>query len=285
MLDKTSKKSNCILDKISLDAFLRLTHLGWNTTNQANTMNPFKRHGIEHLSPSACNLFIGSPAMFVMERLMKRKMPVGAAAHRGTAVEEGVVKGLQGVPESDAIKAAKDTFSALTALSGDPRRDKERDGIPDMVVQGLRELRPYGPPSSTQGKIEWQVEGLAVPMIGFYDVAWEEHGILLDIKTTHALPSKIKINHARQVALYAACLGDNIDARLCYITPKKSATYRLENVREHVQALEKIALTIQRFVSISADPAELASLVAPDIDSFYFADPLARQAAFEIWGL
>jgi hypothetical protein len=248
-------------------------------------MNPFERHGIEHLSPSACNLFIGSPAMFVMERLMKRKMPVGAAAHRGTAVEEGVVKGLQGVPESDAIKAAKDTFSALTALSGDPRRDKERDGIPDMVVQGLRELSPYGPPSSTQGKIEWKVEGLAVPMIGFYDVAWEDHGILLDIKTTHALPSKIKINHARQVALYAACLGDNIDARLCYITPKKSATYRLENVREHVQALEKIALTIQRFVSISADPAELASLVAPDIDSFYFADPLARQAAFEIWGL
>jgi hypothetical protein len=248
-------------------------------------MNPFERHGIEHLSPSACNLFIGSPAMYVMERIMKKKTPVGAAAHRGNAVEEGVVKGLQGAPLSDAIKAAKDTFSMLTALSGDPRRDKERDSIADMVTQGVNELKSYGPPSSTQGKIEWKVEGLAVPIIGFYDVAWEDHGILLDIKTTHALPSKIKINHARQVALYAACLGDNIDARLCYITPKKSATYQLENVREHVQALEKIALTIQRFLSISEDPAELAALVVPDTDSFYFADPLARQAAFEIWGL
>jgi hypothetical protein len=23
----------------------------------------------------------------------------------------------------------------------------------------------------------------------------------------------------------------------------------------------------------------------PDIDSFYFSDPMARQAAFEVWGL
>jgi hypothetical protein len=31
---------------------------------------------------------------------------------------------------------------------------------------GLAELRPYGRPSATQGKIEWQVEGLQVPLIG-----------------------------------------------------------------------------------------------------------------------
>lgn len=252
----------------------------------SESTNPFEAFGIEHLSPSACNTFIGSPASFVLERLMGKRSPVGAAAHRGTSVEEGVVQALlNDLSDDEAVKIAKSSFSRLTALSGDPRRDKEAEAVPDMVRQALRELRPYGKPSSTQGKILWEVKGLAVPMIGFYDVAWEEHGILLDLKTTHALPSKIKVNHARQVALYAACLGDNIDARLTYITPKKVATYTLENVRDHVQALERIALTIQRFLSLSDDPKVLASYVVPDTDSFYFSDPLARQAAYEVWGL
>jgi len=29
----------------------------------------------------------------------------------------------------------------------------------------------------------------------------------------------------------------------------------------------------------------LASLVVPDVDTFYFSDPITRQMAFEIWGL
>ena len=154
-----------------------------------------------------------------------------------------------------------------------------------MVEQGLSELWPYGKPSSTQGKIEYHVEGLAVPLIGFFDLEWENHGVLVDLKTTHALPSKISTNHARQVALYVAARGDNLDARITYVTSKKVATYQLENKREHVKALERVALTIQRFLSQSDDPKELAQLVVPDVDSFYFNDPATRQAAFEIWGM
>jgi hypothetical protein len=248
--------------------------------------NVFERFEIEHLSPSACNLFVASPAMYVMERLLKMKAPVGAAAHRGNAVEAGVAKGLaEGASVSECTQEARTVFSGLSALSGDPRKEKESNALGDMVMTGLKELRPYGPPTSMQGKIEWNVEGLAVPVIGFYDFEWANHGILVDLKTTHKLPSKISTNHARQVALYCACRGDNLDTRVAYVTPTKSATYRLENVREHVRALEKICLTIQKFLSISEDPYELASLVIPDVDSFYFADPLARQNAFKVWGI
>jgi hypothetical protein len=38
-------------------------------------------------------------------------------------------------------------------------------------------------------------------------------------------------------------------------------------------------------LSITKDPGELASLVVPDVDSFYFADPLTRKAAFDVWGV
>ena len=231
-------------------------------------------------------MFTNSIAMFVLEKCMKKRSQVGAAAYRGTAVEAGIVEGLMnGADDETCAAIARAEFEKLTALSGDSRREKEAGAIGDMVKMGLAELRPYGKPTSTQGKIEYRIEGLMVPMIGFYDLEWANHGILTDIKTTHALPSKISTSHARQVALYVAARGNNLDARLTYVTSKKSATYHLENVAQHVLALEKIALTIQRFLSISDDPAELASLVVPEVDSFYFADPMARKAAFDVWGL
>lgn len=249
--------------------------------------NPFEKHGITHLSPSTCNTFAASPAAFVLQKCLKKNNVVGAAAHRGTAVEEGVAHGLMnpGASLADCTKIALEKFNTLCAFLTGDKVDKERNGIAGMVEMGLAELRPYGIPSSTQGLISHQFDGLAVPMIGYYDFEWEQHGRLTDLKTSHALTSKIKINHARQVALYRAARGDNLQAMITYITPKKRATYALENAREHVAALGKIGMAIQKFLSLSDDPMELASFVIPDVESFYFDDPATRQAVFEVWGI
>jgi hypothetical protein len=248
-------------------------------------MNPFTTHGIDHLSASAINQFAASPAIFVLERVLKRKTPVGAAAHRGSAVEDGIVHGLTTGADDDAcVTYAMASFDRRAALSGDLRRDTERKAVGDMVKTGLAELRSYGEPTSIQGKIEHSFPDVMVPLIGFYDTEWAQHGILIDIKSTHRIPSEISTSHARQVALYQTARSDNADARLSYISPKRAATYQLENFRRHLAAMERIALTIQRFLSISADPQELVAIVAPDTDSYYLADPSARQAAFDVWG-
>jgi len=247
--------------------------------------NNFEKFGIEHLSPSSCNLFTASPAAFVMQKVLGKRSSVGAAAHRGTAVEAGIAFALSTNGDvNGAIETTKREFNRLVSLSTDPRQEKEAAALADMVIIGYKELAGYGKPSSMQGKIEYKVDGLAVPMIGFYDFEWEHHGCLTDLKTTHALPSKISTNHARQVALYVAARGDNLSARVTYVTSKKSATYELENKKEHVEALGRIALTIQRFLGITDDPYELASLVVPDVDSFYFGDATSRQQVFDIWG-
>ena len=249
-------------------------------------MNAFTRHGLEHLSPSACNLFIGSPAMFVLEKLLKKRQPVGAAAHRGTAVETGVMLGLvEGASLEECCAKAMSQFDNLCAFLPENKCEKERAAIPGMIEQGLKELVPYGPPTDTQGKIEYRFDGLAVPFIGYFDAEWGQHGILTDLKTLHALPSAIKTNHARQVALYAAARGGNIDPRVTYITSKKVATYGLEDVQGHLRSLFLIGMTIQRFLERSDDPMELASLVIPDVDSFYFNDPVVRHEVFKIWGV
>jgi hypothetical protein len=240
---------------------------------------------IERHSPSSLNLFAASPAMYVLERVMGKRQPVGAPAHRGTAVEAGVTLGLMDPdkPVADCVKLAQTRFDTLMALSGDPRRDEYGKTIPAMVETALEELRPYGVPSRTQGFVEWRPEGVRLPIVGYFDFAWDEHGIIVDLKTTGALPSAIKTGHARQVALYAE--SDNYDARLTYVTPKKRATYRLENIRAHREALLRIAQTVERFLSLSDDPKVLAGLVVPDLESFYWADPSARALAYQTWGI
>jgi hypothetical protein len=250
-------------------------------------MSPFEKYDIPHLSPSSCNTFTASPAAFILQKCLKKTNPVGPAAHRGTASESGIAYGLQNPTASvdECIAVAREEFNKLTAIMFDNNVDKERNALGDFVRMGLEELRSYGPPSSLQGHITHEVEGLAVPLIGYYDFEWEHKGVLIDLKTAHQLPSKIKMPHARQVSLYKAARGDNLSARITYTTPKKVATYELENHREHLKALETIALTIQRFLSLSDDPLELASYVVPDVDSFYFNDAATRQTVFEIWGV
>ena len=74
-------------------------------------MNPFAVHHIEHLSISQLNLWAAAPAVWVMERLLGRKTPVGAAAHRGTAVEAALL------PRSRAWLNHHQSFHTFTKLA------------------------------------------------------------------------------------------------------------------------------------------------------------------------
>jgi len=234
-------------------------------------------------SPSKLNLYAAQPAMWWLENIKGVKQPVGAVAHRGVAVEDGVVHGLKGNSDGDSIRVAQAKYEQLTVLSGDPRRDKYRADIPDMVAMALDELRPLGTPSATQGFITWSPPELKLPVVGYFDFMWEDKGLIIDLKTTDRMPSEIKVGHARQVSFYAS--SDNVEGRLCYTTPKKVQTLQLENVRAHRQALLNIAKRVEAFMALSEDPDFGKTIFAPDLDSFYWTNPAARQLAFEQWGI
>lgn len=245
-----------------------------------------ERHGLKHLSASTLNLFQNAPGLFILEKLMGRRQPVGCAAHRGNAAEAGIIAGLQNLeaPVEECQALAVKEFDRLTALSGDPNREKERKAVPLIVAQGLAELRPYGTPSHYQQEVLWEHPELPLPMRGFIDLRWEDQGILTDVKTTMRVPSEISESHARQIAGYGFAISDNIDLRITYISDKKAVTYQLENAKAHLAAIIKVAGALEKFLSISDDPRELAQYVAVDFSSFYWNDPAARQAGFEVWG-
>lgn len=247
--------------------------------------NAFERHGITHLSASSLNLYAAQPALWVMQRLLKKSGPVGAAAHRGTASETGIVHGLvnQTATAAECQEAALRQYDSLTALSGDPKRIKEREAVPGIVATALPELRAYGVPDEVQKRIDVMLPEVPVPFLGFADLGWSSHGITLDVKTTLRLPSAISTPHARQVALYL--YGTNREGRIAYCTPGKIAVYRLENADTHLAHVVNIAKRLERFLSVSDDAEELAAMLVPDTDSFYVNDPVTRALVVETFGL
>lgn len=248
--------------------------------------NPFEAHGIAHLSPSSIHAFMEAPALWVIERLLKKPTPPGASMPRGNAAEDGIVAGLEN-PSKDVeecVELAMAKYRALTALLTDPNIDDEGKMIPPMVRSGIATLRPYGVPSHTQGRVEKSFDGLTVPVMGYFDLLWEQHGRLIDIKTTSKMPSQIKTAHAEQTAFYTSCISENIQTGVAYFTKLKSQVYTLENVRAHTNAIHRRALSIQKFLSQSTDPYELAQMVTPNYDHFYWRSPVAKRNGFEVYG-
>ena len=245
-------------------------------------MSGLKQHKIEHVSASSLNLFAAEPALWVMERLLKMRSPVGPAAHVGTAVEAGVEWALLNHAERyDALPRALERYDEL-AQDADQKLK-----IAGMLEQALRQLEPYGrpdvPDDGRQHRVEIALDGVPVPCVGYTDFVFHSHGIIVDLKTSSTLPSAIKVSHARQGAVYARAFG-NYAMRFCYVTAKKSAVYVLENPADHLAALANIARRLDRFLAVSADPAELAAIVCPDYDSFYWSAPEARANGLKTFG-
>lgn len=253
-------------------------------------MNAFVKHGIDHLSASSVNLFIAQPALWCASYLMKKRTPVGPAAHRGTAIECGVEAGLfsPDMPVEECQKIALEKFHSLTRLSSDPRVEKERGSIAPSVEVALAELRQYGVPAAPDGnerqhKMVIDLAGVAVPVWGYLDFYWEQHGIIGDLKTVGRIPSQISDAHARQGSLYTRH-GSNLQVRMAYVSAKSIAVYVIEDSATHLASFVRAAQAIERLLSLSDDPEYLTRCFAPDLSSFYWGDQSARRIANEVWG-
>ena len=254
----------------------------------------FARHGIEHLSASSLNLWAAEPAVWAMERLLGHRSPPSALMARGKAVEHGVHVGLLDPARSvdECTAQAVEAFNREMALNPDDRRDGERALIPGYVEHGLLELRQYGVPSAYQDRVELRLDDVPVPVIGFIDWRFDEHGLIVDLKTSERLPSAISLSHARQGAIYARANG-NYGMRFAYVKPtagKKDGravvVYELERaeIDRQIAALREIALRLDRFLNLSSDARELCGLIVPDYERFHWSNPTTRARGAEIYG-
>jgi len=254
----------------------------------------FSRHGIAHLSASSLNLWATEPAVWAMERLLGHRSPASALMARGRAVEDGIHAGLldPSLPVETCVARAVSTFDREMALTPDAKRESERAAIPGYVEHGLGELRQYGVPTAYQERIEIRLDDVPVPVIGFIDWRFDQHGIVVDLKTGERLPSAIPLSHTRQGAVYAKAHG-NYSMRFAYVKPsagKKDGravvVFELDRaeVERQLAALRQIALRLERFLALSVDPRELCGLLVPDYERFHWSNPVTRAHGAAVYG-
>ena len=243
--------------------------------------NPFKAHGINYLSPSSINTYINDTSLWVARYLFKIKSSSGASAVRGIATEFVLAdKYEKGVFDYNLLDVK---FMSLCAESGidlgDVKTAKEKKLLKDFGTI-IDENFDYKNLEAYQEKVEVQIEDMPVPIMGYIDFRFK--GKIVDLKTSTRMPTRPTEAQKRQMALYSMAYPDS-SVDLFFATPKEYKRFTLKNLTLYKKQLRKVALSIQKFLSISDDKHELASLMYPNLDSWLWSG--MKEEANKIWSV
>ena len=242
----------------------------------------FARHGIKHLSASSLNLWKNEPALWALRYLHGIKDEAGPAAWRGTAVEAGLDAVLfSGADEQTAAKIALDNFDLNVGGVIDDDTEAERANIAKILQQATEAVKIYGKPISRQEKIEFWLEGIDFPVIGFTDYRFPD--FILDLKTTLRMPSEPRPDHIVQMAVYSG--ARDLPAFLLYVTPKKFQPYQVteEQVKEGLWVLRRSALALKNVLAFCQTKEQIAEMIVPRDMTNYLWNDTTRQAAANLW--
>jgi hypothetical protein len=251
-------------------------------------MNGFEKHGVDHLSASSLNLWTNAPDLWVMQYLHGLRTPFNSPAPwRGICVEDAVVETLMGGSEQDAIANALAKFDQKFML-GDEKTTKERDMIQPMVHLAVEELMEFGKPEFPDGengqeKISITAKGndWEIPVIGFLDLVYPQHGLVIDLKTAGRLPSSMSAEHRIQRAIYAKA-KNNMAVKFLYVTPKKAVMLEDGDVNETL-AMVKVQITRLEAFLRAVDKDTAKAIVPLNPNSFYWGG--AEELRKEFYGI
>ena len=242
--------------------------------------NPFEVHNIDYLSPSSMNTYISDVPMWVARYLFGVKSGSGAGAVRGI-VQESVL--------ADKYKTGKFDFDSLEVKYIDTCIEFKLD-LEDVKIEKEKKLLKnfgkiiddnfdYTDLQDYQERVEVELEDMPIPVMGYIDFRFKDK--IVDLKTTTRMPSKPTEAQMRQMAFYSMAYPDN-SVDLFFATPKDYKKFTLDNLSVYKKQLKKVAFSIQKFLSVSNDRHELASLVYPNYDSWTWGYNL-KQEAKKIW--
>tara|TARA_R100000988_G_C4002562_1_gene170100 strand:+ start:322 stop:1068 length:747 start_codon:yes stop_codon:yes gene_type:complete len=242
------------------------------------TNNAFETHGITYLSPSFINSWVSTP-WAAIGKLAGLESSSGPAAYRGHSTEAGLELALKTGNLDAGIFKAQSKFDEF--VHGNPAGDKERSTLPAYVENAYTVYRGLGEPEEYQQKIVFQHEDLPIPFVGYIDFIYK--GQIRDLKTVarNMYSRGPSIAHCRQLAVYGFAYPEN-DLWLDYVTPREAVSHRVANKKAHQETVMKIIFGLEKFLSLSRDTQELASILTPDTDDWRFNNGIRNQAD-DIW--
>ncbi len=251
-------------------------------------LSGFEIHGLNHSSASQINQWSGAPCAWIANKLLGYRFPTSDAAIRGTVIENAVVNILaNGWAVEDAKAQALAEFNKECALNNADSVEKNRAAIEPIIDLLVAELAPLGVPEFNNGaqkKVELtcKAENFTLPIIGFIDLHYPQHKLVVDIKTTLRMPSEMSASHGLQCAIYQKFFGDHA-VKFLYATPKKAEWKEIDDPAPYLAEAKTILERQERFLRVSPDRNVLASIVPIVRDSFYWNG--AEGVRQEIYGL
>lgn len=237
-------------------------------------MNGWQLHNIQHMSPSSLNMWADCPGAWLAKYRFGHNFKFGVAPQIGVLVEKVVANALlERMMLEDAIKEAEGAFLKNNALN---TSEKDRERVSDigaMATLAYEELKQYGKPDfdgEEQHKIELvcKGDGWELPVIGYLDFKYPDHGLCIDLKTTLRIPSTMSDSHRRQEAVYKKALG-NFAVKFLYVSPKKASILENEDSGESLRQVKAILNRQEKFLRVG-DAETLKSFVPVNSASFYW---------------
>lgn len=244
--------------------------------------NGFDRHNIDHLSASSINLYSNAPDVWVVSYLFGKRTPMGPAPWRGICVEDAVVQILMGDSEAAAIDKALAKFDQRFVIGGE-KTTAERRRIEPMTQMAVAELAHLGQPEFAEDDEQMKIsitakgDGWSIPVIGFLDLVYPQHGLVIDLKTTGRIPNKMSAEHQLQRAIYAKAKG-NMAIKFLYVSEKK--TNMLEDGdADELLGLAKVQIARMEAFLRHCDKETALAIVPVQPSSFYWqgAEDLRKE--------
>ena len=242
----------------------------------------FTKHNIDHLSASSINLWSNAPDVWVMQYLHGKRTGMGPAPWRGICVEDAVVEILLGGKETEALDCAMEKFHSRFMIGSDETA-REAARIQPMVEIAVEELAQYGKPEFPEDERQEKIsitakgDGWSVPVIGFLDLVYPDHGLVIDLKTTGRIPSSMSAEHQLQRAIYAKAKG-NMAVKFLYVSEKKASLLEDGDVNT-LLAQSKVQIgRMEKFLR-TLDKEQAKEIVPINPSSFYWkgAEELRKE--------
>ena len=250
--------------------------------------NGFERHGLDHSSVSQINKWIEAPDAWIAHYLFGRRGSGSSAMWRGVFTEQAVVGALaHGQDIDDAVARAESDFDDKIMFDDDGRAARERVNIRPMTELAISKLEHLGKPDFPKGKDQHKIsmtckgDGWSLPFIGYLDLKYPDHGLIVDLKTTLRMPGVMSHGHKRQRGFYQKTNG-NMAVKFLYVTPSK-AEWKEDGDPTEQMAEIKAHLTRQEKFLRAGTKEELRDMVPVDPSSFYWrGDEAVRK---ELYGI
>ena len=255
-------------------------------------MSGFEKFDIPKVSPSQIGNYTSRRSRWVIEKIFKKIVTVGASAHRGTIIEHGIEHffSMDKLKTGDKITESVDVGVKKfdEKCRGMMKYEEERNFIEPCIRKGIDEFRKF---SLLQFQAELHLDLNGYNVYGYSDFVFQDDVVsdrfVVDLKTTKKTPYKINNQHCRQVSIYAKSL--ECKGKLMYLIPKKSGIVDVQWVdvddqEKYLTQVKDILKSMDLLLWNCDDKYQVANMCPPDVDDWIWNDEQLVEHRKKIWG-